>query len=440
MTKFISLKFVLLSTSLFLCSTIAKSDLIDMYVPSDNASHNTRMRLSISNVQDGPADRFCVNAGGPFTRRDFNGNFLNFVDEQGQSYTYLGRREFVTYESPALGNPVLESLRVQQRQALNAFATVSYTKRLIGADLERVLPQDHPAMNLWRSQQPVKIYALDRDKRNNAEFRRDGSIHFYPLVTRTGQIIGNTASDFDTASHETGHNISYVLRPDRDLTRPQTAAIEEGLGDFIALTTALSLNDVSTQFLRDTAGDLRRSSFLSEMAESLSTVTGAGTHGIRNAVNTFTLRDSPCEAHALSRVFTGALYDILANVFEDNISHFWAFFFGANEDSRKANLSKFTADIRGLVLSAHCYVPYANPSFSDFGKAMLELAENNHYYSYLVSYISAAFENRGIDLNAVHTNDSMCDRNATHQHGAGGFVDNHVCGTLSRCVHRHTRH
>jgi len=252
---------------------------------------------------------------------------------------------------------------------------------------------------------------------NNAYSAPDstgGSIHFFPLVNKNGQVIGSTANDFDTVSHETGHNISNILRPQHDLNRPQTGALDESLGDFIALSSALSLQPTRKKFLKETKGNLRRSSFLSETAESISQATGLGSHGIRNALNDFTLEESACEVHDLSRVFTGALYDILVGAFEEGCPRTW-FSYSTDQMKWEQQITRVNNDLRSLVLAAHCFVPYDNPTFADFGKTIYSLADNNENYGYLTHFVSAAFENREINIFLPHNNLSVFYYNGRDQ-------------------------
>ena len=62
-------------------------------------------------------------------------------------------------------------------------------------------------------------------------------------------------------------------------------------------------------------GDLHNKSFLSAIGEQMGSGLGMR-YGIRNADDNVTMRDVTDEIHDLSRVFTGAVYDIIVNMFE----------------------------------------------------------------------------------------------------------------------------
>lgn len=423
---------VALGLSLYTLAASANPDtLLDINGQNPITSPGLKVRLKLDAVYDGPHDKFCSNYGGTSVRKDRSGNFLKFVDSRGRSYDYTSTGHPVTYASlPKLDEP-LESQRQAQQTALNAWGTISLTKRFVDKQLQEILPWGSPALARWNAQQPVKLYSLDEEYRNNAYFSPDnagGSIHCFPLVNRRDQIIGNTGNDYEIVSHETGHNISHILRPDHDLMRPQTGAIDESFGDYIAFSTALSIGSIRKRFLQDTKGNLRRSSFLSETAESLSHATGFGAHGIRNAVNNLTLDNSDCEVHDLSRVFTGALYDIFVEAFEEASPRPW--FWSRDELKDDEQMAQVNKDLQALVLGAHCMVPYTNPTFADYGHTMFSLAESSPNYTYLSKFIPGSFEDRGINIFRKHNDFSVCDQNAVKTHGSGGSKDNHICGTL----------
>lgn len=425
---------VALGLSLYTLAASANPDtLLDINGQNPITSPGLKVRLKLDGIYDGPRDKFCTNSGGPFIRKDGSSNFLDFVDSRGRSYHYTSTGHPVTYTSlPKLDEP-LESERKARQTVINAYGTISLTKRLVGQQLQEILPWGSPALTRWNAQQPVKLYSLDKNYRNNAYFSPDtagGSIHCFPLVNRRDQIIGSTGNDYEIVSHETGHNISHILMPDHDLMRPQTGAIDESFGDYIAFSTALSIKGIRKRFLQDTKGNLRRSSFLSETAESLSHATGFGAHGIRNAVNNLTLYDSDCEVHDLSRVFTGALYDIFVGAFEEASPRPW--FWSRDELKDDEQMAQVNKDLQALVLGAHCMVRYANPTFADYGYTMHSLAENSPKYTYLSKFIPGSFENRGINIFQKHNDFSTCDKNAVKSHGAGGSKDNHICGTLEQ--------
>ncbi len=441
--KLIARSFILFTTCILYaikaeCGA-TKTTLLDINAQSEHTLSGMKVRLQLDGVQNGPKDFLCVNKGRPFVKKDSQGDLLKdtdyvFVHQE----PYRQRTSPIPYSTSVKLSPEVASSIYRKSTVINAWGTVSYTKRLVGSDLEDLFDGRSAALQRWRSQQPVKLYALDNSSYNNAYFSPDtsgGSIHFFPLkMEQNGKrvTIGWTSNDFETASHETGHNISHILRPNNDFSRPQTGAIDESFGDFIALSAALSLKPIRERFLQDTGRNLRKTSFLSEMSESLSKATGLGVHGIRNALNDLTLGDVRHEVHDLSRVLTGTLYDTLVIAFEEECPSTW---FGgllscSSDQKDSGILAQMNKDLRQLVLKTHASVRYNNPSFADYGYTMHQITTQDPNFSYLEQPILAAFEERGIDISIPHHSISICDNSALKQYGKGGFRDHHICGTL----------
>jgi hypothetical protein len=95
---------------------------------------------------------------------------------------------------------------------------------------------------------------------------------------------------------------------------PQTGGLHESFGDLTAIFLALSQLDQAEAVIAQTKADLHDKTFLADMAEQFGLALGRP-NGLRNADNDLTLSDAGNEVHALSQVFTGAVYDILADMF-----------------------------------------------------------------------------------------------------------------------------
>jgi len=110
---------------------------------------------------------------------------------------------------------------------------------------------------------------------------------------------------------------------------------------------------------------LHDKTFLADIAEQFGLALG-GTTGLRNADNDLTLSQAGTQVHAISQVFTGGVYDILADVFalERN---------PAFEDDA-AVLHRVAAWLRGLVLRALVAAPEIAATYADVVNEMLRLA------------------------------------------------------------------
>jgi hypothetical protein len=135
--------------------------------------------------------------------------------------------------------------------------------------------------------------------------------------------VGNPfAENLEVIAHETGHLVMKAVvgtMPD-DEKSLQHRAHEEAAADLIALVVALHFESVIAHVLRRTHGHLYTDSLLSRIGEW-----GHGKADVeRNAFNEATLasvRAAPrLNKHLLSAPFTGAVYDLLVEIFVDHLA------------------------------------------------------------------------------------------------------------------------
>ncbi len=140
------------------------------------------------------------------------------------------------------------------------------------------------------------------------------------------------ALSFDVMAHETGHAIlfSRLGVPASGMPSAQFLAFHESFSDLISLISLLQLPSVASRLLRQTQGNLYALNMLSRIGEL------SRTEQIRIADNTDTMADvdgirlSPTgewvdldgrdrNAHALAQPLTGAIFDVLVEVFQDGL-------------------------------------------------------------------------------------------------------------------------
>src|SRR5262245_7527408 len=125
-----------------------------------------------------------------------------------------------------------------------------------------------------------------------------------------------TCRSLDIVAHETGHAVLDGLKPGwlGFGNPPQTGGLHESFGDLTAIFLALSQMDQVEAVIAQTKANLHDKTFLADLAEQFGLALGRP-NGLRNADNDLKLSQVGTEVHAISQVFTGAIYDILADIF-----------------------------------------------------------------------------------------------------------------------------
>lgn len=124
--------------------------------------------------------------------------------------------------------------------------------------------------------------------------------------------------NFDILAHEIGHSIIYseVGWPESDTATPQYFGFQEAAADMTALVAVLHFDSVVDRLLRDTRGNLYSLNELNRIAE-LSEI-----KQVRVASNDRRMSHYAAgwyKEHDLSQPLTGALFDILVELFHQNL-------------------------------------------------------------------------------------------------------------------------
>src|SRR5262245_4124235 len=146
--------------------------------------------------------------------------------------------------------------------------------------------------------------------------RSEKALKFGDFIPTSSTTRVFTCRSFDIVSHETGHAVLDGLKPGWIMVGqpPQTGGLHESFGDLTAIFLALSQMDQVEAVIAQTKGNLHDKTFLADLAEQFGLALGRP-NGLRNADNNLKLSETGTEVHAISQVFTGAIYDILADIF-----------------------------------------------------------------------------------------------------------------------------
>jgi hypothetical protein len=208
-----------------------------------------------------------------------------------------------------------------QFDAVHAFAVVRetltmYQRALAVGGVPAPLPWQ---WNTPTVPDPIQVFPR-HSTMQNAFYSRTGKLLAFGFFPKPGvpapAPIIFTCRSLDIVAHETGHAVLDGLKPNWILAAnpPQTGALHEAFGDLTAIFLALSQLDQVEAVIAQTKANLHNKTFLADLAEEFGLALGLP-FGLRNADNDLKLSQVGNEVHALSQVFTGAIYDILADIF-----------------------------------------------------------------------------------------------------------------------------
>jgi hypothetical protein len=254
--------------------------------------------------------------------------------------------------------------------AVHAYAIVRmtltlYQRALAAAGAPAPLPWE---WNGAANTDPLSVFPHGLPNVMNAFYNRNlKALKFGDFVPSGSSERVFTCRSLDIVSHETGHAILDGLKPAwiSAAGPPQTGGLHESFGDLTAIFLTLSQLDQVEAIIAQTKANLHGKTFLSDLCEQFGLALGRA-NGLRNADNDLKLSDTGTEVHAISQVFTGAIYDILADIF--------AFERKPAVKDDAAVLYEVGEYVRSLVLRAIIAAPAAAVTYADVANQMLQVA------------------------------------------------------------------
>ena len=251
--------------------------------------------------------------------------------------------------------------------AVHAFAVVRatltmYQRALAGGDVPAAVPWQ---WNTPRNADPIEIFPRHSNMQN-AFYSRTGRLLAFGFFPQRGATIF-TCRSLDIVAHEAGHAVLDGMKPNWLLAGnpPQTGALHESFGDLTAIFLTLSQLDQVEAVIAQTKANLHNKTFLADLAEEFGLALGLPM-GLRNADNDLTVSQVGNEVHALSQVFTGAIYDILADIFEFERQPL------VRDDA--VTLHAVGEYVRSLLVRAIHAAPASAATFADVANQMLLVA------------------------------------------------------------------
>ena len=329
-----------------------------------------------------------------------------------------------------------------QFDAVHTFAVVRqtltmYQRALLAAGLSLPLPWQ---WNSGMDSSPLRIYPHGLTDVMNAFYSRAQAClkfgHFIPDGTNEPADRVYTCRSFDIVAHETAHAVLDGLKPRWLLADapPQTGGLHESFGDLTAIFLALAQLDQCEAVVAQTKAQLHDKSFLAIIAEQFGAAIGMGA-GLRNADNDLRLSQAGTQVHAISQVFTGAVYDVLADLF--------AYERDPGREDDAAVLHRVAAYLGGVVLRALIAAPDDGASYADVVNGMLRLVGEDGRPAAYANFIRNQFSRREVvEAGAALTQDVLpgarlapwvCD-------APGARQDRHACcGTMQLPEYRPDR-
>jgi hypothetical protein len=242
--------------------------------------------------------------------------------------------------------------------------------------------------------------ALDVGEDLNAFYSRSFGLRFYHRSVQAVPIYSGASPD--VIRHELGHAVLDALRPELfDASTYEVDAFHEAFGDMSAMLAALQLPTFRERLLQEMSGRLTHSSRLSRFAEQLGwgirqqAPDAVDLDCLRNAANRFSYQapmSLPDRApatelsrapHSLSRVFTGAFLDALADMVDA---------VGGPSD---ANLDTVSRDLGQLLVDGILAASVTPTFYSQVAAAMVQAAKVRTEGRYR-SALLGAFVGRGV--------------------------------------------
>lgn len=281
--------------------------------------------------------------------------------------------------SPNAFGDFIVSPNTDQFDAVHCFAVVRMTLTMY----QRALASNDTAPPLpwqWNSASdttPLSVFPHGLPNVMNAYYSRsDKALKFGDFIPNGASERVYTCRSLDIVSHETGHAVLDGLKPSWLLSNnpPQTGGLHESFGDLTAIFLALSQLDQVEAVIAQTKSDLHDKTFLSDLAEQFGLALGRP-NGLRNADNDIKLSEAGTEVHAISQVFTGAIYDILADIFAHERR--------PQLEDDAAVLHRCGDYLRSLVLRSLVAAPDQAATYADVAGQMLRIAQADGNTAYL---------------------------------------------------------
>lgn len=225
------------------------------------------------------------------------------------------------------------------------------------------------AWNTGGNADPIEIHPRAGISANSFYTRGARALRFFQCPQGAAGRPVFTCRSQQIVAHACGHAILDGLKPGWLCAGnpPQTGALHESFADLTALFLACSQAGPVEAAIAISKGDLRQQAFLASLGEPWG-AEAQFPEGLRNAQNRMRLSGSGNCIHAIARVFTGAIYDAMTDIFA-----FERMRQAAQRDPARV-LQDASAHLCRLLLNAVEQAPAANAVYADVVNQMLNLS------------------------------------------------------------------
>jgi hypothetical protein len=353
-----------------------------------------------TSVNDGPSDSRIVSVGLPAIAKNSFGDFIQ--------------------------TPGTDAFDAVQTFAVVRMTLTAVQRAFANAGITNPIPwQWNSAADLT----PLSVHAHGLPDTMNAFYSRSQKSLKFGDFVKPGSTPPNrvfTCRSLDIVAHETGHAILDAIKPSWiSSTLPQTGGLHESFGDLTAIFLTLSQLDLAEAVIAQTKANLHDKTFLSDMAEEFGLALGRPT-GLRNADNDLKLSEAGTEVHAISQVFTGGIYDVLADLFMFERKP------GRKDDAK--TLYDVAQYLYALLLRAIIASPASNAIYANIVNQMLILSAQDGKPVEYRNFIRARFVFREVvvaatPLTSDHEDPLTLEANVVDHPEAKG-VRSTCCGTM----------
>ncbi|MEU8800493.1 hypothetical protein [Spirillospora sp. NPDC048819] len=225
---------------------------------------------------------------------------------------------------------------------------------------------------------------------------------FFTPEPRGSSGVVHTCRSLDIVAHETGHALLDGLKPGwlSAGNPPQTGGLHESFGDLTAIFLALAQPDQADALVALTKANLHDKSFLADLAEEFGQALGMPS-GLRNADNDLKLSQVGNEVHAISQVFTGAVYDVLADVYAFEMSR------QRRTKDPALVLIEVASGLCRLVFDAIVASPATGAGYADVANKMLQISATRGDPAIYRTFVRNRFAVREVTTAATPLTDLM---------------------------------